>query len=201
MQKTNPTHRGYYEMICASNKNPTLRHQLVAYARKYGKKPAARQFGTTVKTVRKWVKRFDKDGVQGLEGLSRKPHYSPNKTPKDIEKLVLEHRSKAPCFGARRLIDEFELPCRYSAVHRIIKQHGLARKRRKRYKSKLDLRHIKQFYKPFTRFQMDVKHLYDIPHYWPQMKSLSLPLYQHTIRELSCGAQFLCYSTDTNSIS
>jgi hypothetical protein len=59
-----------------------------------------------------------------------------------------------------------------------------------------DLRHIKQAYKPFTRFQMDVKHLYDIPHYWPQMKTLALPPYQFTIRELSCGAHFVCYASE-----
>jgi hypothetical protein len=43
---------------------------------------------------------------------------------------------------------------------------------------------------------MDVKHLTDIPFYWPQMQRNGLPRFQYTIRELSCGAQFLAYSNE-----
>jgi transposase-like protein len=50
---------GYYDMITASDKNFSLRKNLVMFALENGIKPAARKFETTVKTVRKWVKRFE----------------------------------------------------------------------------------------------------------------------------------------------
>ncbi|MBB4264391.1 transposase [Bradyrhizobium sp. CIR3A] len=42
---------------------------------------AAFQFNTTPKTVAKWVKRFRKDGVEGLRDRSSRPHSSPSQTP------------------------------------------------------------------------------------------------------------------------
>ena len=47
--------------------------------------------------------------------------------------------------------------------------------------------------------EIDVKYLYDIPRYWPQMKSLGLPQYQYTVRELSTGAQFLAYGSELST--
>jgi hypothetical protein len=44
-----------------------LRFELVRYAREHGVKPAARQFGTTVKTVRKRLRRWEPGSLRGLE--------------------------------------------------------------------------------------------------------------------------------------
>ena len=46
-----------------------VRRAMVDYATEHGMKPAAREFNTTVKTVKKWVKRFREDPENGL--LSR----------------------------------------------------------------------------------------------------------------------------------
>ena len=72
----------------------------------------------------------------------------------------------------------------------------MTRPPKRRHHRKNDLRAVKAAYPPFTRFQMDVKHLTDIPFYWPQMQRNGLPRFQYTIRELSCGAQFLAYSNE-----
>jgi len=45
------------------------------------KAAAARQFHTTAKTVGKWVKRFQEEGVDGLRDRSSRPLSSPDKTP------------------------------------------------------------------------------------------------------------------------
>jgi len=132
----------------------------------------------------------------GLLDLSRKPHYSPNKTPEEIEQQVLEQRRKTPGFGSKRLIEEFGLPVSHNVANRIFREHKLLNKRRKKHHKKNDLRKIKAAYKPFTRFQMDVKHLSDLPNYFAQMKALGLPAFQYTIRELSTGAQFLAYAQE-----
>ena len=48
----------YYPMLRQSKEPTYLRFELVRYARTHGIKPAARQFSTTVKTVRKWLRRW-----------------------------------------------------------------------------------------------------------------------------------------------
>lgn len=47
----------YYPMPRRMTEPTYLRFELVRYAREHGVKPAARQFGTTVKTVRKRLRR------------------------------------------------------------------------------------------------------------------------------------------------
>ena len=47
----------YYQIIKKSKDSFYLRLQLVKYATKNGIKAAAREFKTTVKTVKKWVKK------------------------------------------------------------------------------------------------------------------------------------------------
>ena len=41
----------------------------------------ARRFHTTVKTVSKWVRRFQTEGLAGLQDRSSRPHSMPSQTP------------------------------------------------------------------------------------------------------------------------
>jgi transposase InsO family protein len=45
------------------------------------KAATARQFHTTAKTIGKWVKRFQEEGIDGLRDRSSRPLSSPNQTP------------------------------------------------------------------------------------------------------------------------
>ena len=181
-------------MICADDPHFALRHQLVRFAQTRGLKAAARQFGCFRNTVRKWCRRFQDQGNAGLRSQSRAPKSCPHKTKDALEKRVVALRKQSPGFGARRLIAEFDLPLGHNAAQRIINAHQLTRPPKRRHRRKNDLRAVKAAYVPFTRFQMDVKYLTDIPFYWPQMQRNGLPRFQYTLRELSCGAQFLAYS-------
>ena len=183
-------------MLRADDPHFALRHQVVAHARAHGIKPAARHFGCQRNTVRKWLRRFQALGHAGLKSLSRAPKSCPHRIDAALEARVVALRKKSPGFGARRLVAEFDLPLGHDAAQRIIRQHQLTRTRRKKHRRKNDLRAVKAAYAPFTRFQMDVKYLNDIPAYWPQMQALHLPRFQYTIRELSGGAQFLAYSDE-----
>ncbi len=60
--------------IIGSQDVKTYRLQMVQDALKYGIKPCARYYQTTVKTVRKWVKRYQQYKEDGLNDLSRKKH-------------------------------------------------------------------------------------------------------------------------------
>jgi transposase-like protein len=63
----------YYPMLRRTTESTYLRFELVRYAREHGIKPAARQFGTIVKTVRKWLRRWEPGSLRGLEDHSRAP--------------------------------------------------------------------------------------------------------------------------------
>jgi transposase-like protein len=72
-----------------------LRFELVRNAREHGIKPAAREFGTTVKTVRKWLRRWEPGSLRGLEDRSRG-----KSSPADS--VVRPSRSSIACrLGAR----------------------------------------------------------------------------------------------------
>ena len=183
-------------MICSDDPKFSLRHNLVTHALQHGIKAASACFECSRNTVRKWLRRFKSHHNQGLIAQSRAPQSCPHKTSPELEAKAVALRKKTPGFGARRLIEEFDLKMGHNALNRIFRQHQLTRQPKRRHKRKNDLRAVKAAYPPFTRFQMDVKYLTDIPFYWPQMQANGLPRFQYTIRELSCGAQFLAYSQE-----
>jgi transposase InsO family protein len=55
---------------------------------------AATAAGVCPRTARKWVQRFDAEGVAGLVDRSSRPHSSPTRTPSDIEAEVIEWRRR-----------------------------------------------------------------------------------------------------------
>ena len=189
----------YYTMLRAKDHKFETRLHLVQHAETHGIKSAARAYGTTRNTVRKWVRRVEREGLlAALKEHSRAPHSCPHKLKPEDEKRIIHQRMKTPGFGARRLKYEFELPYGVSAIARVLRSHGLTRKRRRKHHTKNDLRAVKAAYKAFTRFHMDVKYLNDIPNYWPYMRSLTLPGYQYSIRELPTGASFFSYADEVS---
>ena len=178
-----------------------LRLKMVQYAITAGVKPAARAFATTPKTVRKWLTRYKQEKLAGLNELPRIPLNCPHKTSAAMEKKVVNLRKLYPFKGAKRLKREHNLPCSHQAIGRILKEHALVRKIRKKHKRKKDLAKIKAKWPLFSQITTDTKDLKDIPHYWPQMKSLGLPKYQFTAREVRSGLQFLGYAKEKTAVN
>ena len=186
----------YYTMLRSKDHLFDLRLDIVIYVRQHSIREAARHFHTTRNTVRKWVRRFEQEGKAGLQGLSRAPNRCPHKTPWQTERQIVESREKTH-FSAKRLKDEFEIKAGRGAIGRIIRQHGLARRqRRKPHRKCRDLRAQKMAQPPLTHLQMDTKDLSDIPQYRAQMYQIGLPRYQYTIRDECTGAQFLTYGSE-----
>jgi transposase len=185
-------------MARSTNHRFDLRLHLVREALAKGIRAAAALFQCSRNTVRKWLRRFEADGIAGLQEQSRAPKTCPHKTSAEHEAQVLHCRRRVPCFSARRLKREFALKPSISAIARILRQHGLTRSRKRRHRTKRDLRAVKAQYAPFTRLQLDVKYLNDIPHYWPQMQRLGLPTYQYTTRCVRTGATFLAYGCEVS---
>jgi transposase InsO family protein len=81
------------------------RHEFVLLAsqEKANVRQLCRQFGISSATAYKWLRRFQTEGVQGLQELSRRPNNSPTRTAKEIEKAVISQRHKHPAWGGRKL--------------------------------------------------------------------------------------------------
>jgi transposase len=176
-----------------------LRLRIVKSATAIGIKPTAELFDTTPKTVRKWLNRYRQERLAGLNELPRIPHRCPHKTSPMLEAKVVILRKQFPFKGSKRLKREHNLPCSHEAIRRILREHGLTRKRVKKHKRKRSLREIKKHWKLFGQISVDTKDLKDIPHYWPQMKALTLPKYQFTAREIRSGLMFLGFANEKSA--
>src|SRR5580693_1534657 len=133
----------YFDLVRDMKHPYDHRLRLVESAKRRGIKATARLFATTVPTVRKWLRRFQQHGPSGLIEHSRAHQHCPHKTSPEIEQQVLALRQKLPTFGAARLKREFDLTVSHMAIQRIWRQHGLIRKRRKKYQRKQDLAAVK----------------------------------------------------------
>jgi len=178
-----------------------LRLKMVQYALERGIKPAARAFVTTPPTVRKWLRRYSQAGLAGLAELSRAPRRRPHKIPRQLEDRIVTLRNAFPFMGARRLVLYHGLSCSHHAVGRVLRQNGLVYKRRKKHRRKRDLAEVKKRWRLFEQISVDTKALRDIPHYWPQMKGLSLPCFQFTAREVRSGLMFLGYAREDTAVN
>ncbi len=189
----------YFDVVRQMHNAFNYRLRLVTHARQHGIKAAARAFRTTVPTVRKWRRRYQTQGLKGLQELSRAPHSCPHKIVGELAQRVVELRRQLPTFGARRLKREWELPLGHMAIERILREHGLVRPRRRKYQRKQDLAALKETWALFQQISADTKDLIDIPQYWPQMKARGLPAVQYTAREVRSGLQFLAYASQRSA--
>ena len=178
-----------------------LRLRMVKSAIANGIKPTARLFATTPKTVRKWLNRYHQERLAGLNELPRIPLHCPHKISPALERKIVKLRKQYPFMGAKRLKYMHNLPCSHEAISRTLRQRGLVKKRRKKHKRKKDLSKIKKKWKLFGQFSVDTKDLKDIPHYWPQMKILSLPKYQFTARDVRSGLMFLAFAKEKTAVN
>ena len=78
----------YYSVMRKSKDKKHLRLKMVQRALEIGIKPTAREFKADKNTVKLWVHRWEENGYEGLEDVSRRPHHSPNaRTKKDRARL------------------------------------------------------------------------------------------------------------------
>jgi transposase len=188
----------YYDMIKGISKFD-IRLKIVERATKIGISQTAMEFKTTRLTVRKWVTRYKEKGLCGLEEHSRAPKHIPHKTPKRIEKRVIELRQTHPAWGPERLKMHYDISVSTKAIGRIIRQAGLVKKKKRKWREQRDLRELKKSLNPCELIQVDTKDLVDIEKYWPQMRSLKLPRYEFTARDVRTGGEWHAYGMTKDS--
>lgn len=188
-------HSTYFDLYRMRTDRHWLHQKLVTFARSNGIKAAARQFGCSRNTIRKWIRRYQPGKPSSLTERSRRPKRCPNQISSGLEGQIIRLRRRTG-FGAERLQHEFSLPCSHNAIARVLRQRNLIRPRKKKSATKHQLRSIKRHWKLFAQLSTDTKYLQDIPFYWPQMTRLKLPRFQYTAREPVSGACFTGYADE-----
>ena len=96
-----------------------------------------KEFGISRKTGHKLAKRYELDGVLGLEDKPRLPFVRPNETPLYVKKLILELRQEHPTWGApkikarlERLYKDQKIPAT-STIHQLLVKNDLILKKRR----------------------------------------------------------------------
>jgi transposase InsO family protein len=97
-----------------------------------------RKCGISRPTLRKWLKRFDEHGLEGLASKSRRPHHSPAvKVQEQQEDWILELRKERK-LGVRRIQHEIERQHSFhlslATIQKVLKKHNLSVIRQKRRK-------------------------------------------------------------------
>lgn len=99
-----------------------------------------RHCGISRPTLRKWIKRYQSQGVEGLSDLSKRPLSSPNKkVNQQIEQWIIELRTQRN-LGARRIQTELirlhEFHLSLASIHKILIKYNVKPIRRLRRKNK-----------------------------------------------------------------
>lgn len=88
-----------------------------------------RRCGISRPTLRKWLKRYKENGLDGLQDVSKRPHTSPNaKINHQVEEWILSLR-KDRKLGARRiqneLLREHSVQLSLASIHKVLTRHDV----------------------------------------------------------------------------
>ncbi len=122
----------YHNHYLNSKSMCDVRIRLVLFAKTHGVKPAAREFATTVKTVRKWVRRFDECGQTPLPLADHDRR--PNRYPRRIKPywrfkiidLCQQMARNGKAISASRLRREFNIPYSLPTILKVMHETGFA---------------------------------------------------------------------------
>jgi putative transposase len=96
------------------------------------------RYGVSRKTGYKWVERYEREGLDGLQERSRAPHRCPHRIAPDVATAICAARRQHPSWGPEKLLHwlkprhpELELPAPSTAGD-LLARRGLVKKRRRR---------------------------------------------------------------------
>ena len=163
----------------------------------------ARRWHTSRRVVRKWVRRFQAEGLSGLQDRSRRPHHSPSQTPAHVEEQVLEAWQQTH-YGRHRLALYLQAHGISLSPHTI---RHILRRRRPPQKRKPRQPLYPAFWawdqdQPFSLVQTDVKDIRDKRALGTErtthLHRQGLPRYQWTACDGRTRLRFLAYSHRLN---
>jgi len=75
----------------------------------YSIKELSNKYGVSRKTIYKWLKRYEDEGIAGLEDKSRASHNHPNLTNSDIVNRIVEYKLKHKTWGPKKIINNLKI--------------------------------------------------------------------------------------------
>jgi len=193
----------YSTLILSKTPKHLMRERLVQYALQHGIRRAARVFGCSRNTVRKWLRRHQAEG--DVQERSRRPKRSPRQLAPHLEALVAEARETTG-YGPHRLTDYLwrtrQVRLSPWTIRNVLQRRGLVRPRPKRTTCYPAHWAWERSGGPFRFIQADVKDVYDkgalgaarLDH----LRRLGLPRYQWTFLDAHTRLRFLAYSHRIN---
>ncbi len=137
----------YYTLYKNSKDPVVIRKEMIAYALEHGNKAAAREFQTTVKTVRKWRKRWDEHKSVGLKDRSKKPKNSPrimtNRWLFAIAAIAKQAITDNKRINGAMIKRQHSIPYSLKTVVKYLKQHYKLPSKKTQKEKKRDMREIK----------------------------------------------------------
>lgn len=117
----------------------TLKIEFVERATREGANKSAlcREFGISRQTGHKWLKRFARDGYEGLQEESRRPKSAPLASAEEVVVEVVRARDRYPKWGPKKLRTVLTRTLRerapsVSTIERVLRRFGKVRQRRAR---------------------------------------------------------------------
>lgn len=110
------------------------------------------------RTLKEWVRRFKKHGIQGLISLTRRPKSQPNETPIRIKERIFELRKeKNVCaLKLRWDLEDEGITIHERTIGKLLKQEGLTRKYKVR---RIRYQYVKDEILPGWLIEIDVKYV------------------------------------------
>jgi len=167
-------------------------------------KATARIWRTSPQVVRKWLRRYQKEGEEGLKDRSHRPHHIPRRTPPEIEQKVIEARQKTG-YGPKRLslwLQRQGILISHHTIRHILERKGLVNRRRQRRRPLYPAHWAWEEDQPLAFFQVDAKDILDKQalgtHLWQHFRRLHLPRYQFTFCDARTRLRFLLFADQLN---
>lgn len=177
------------------------------YTLKSFRKTAAR-FHTSRIIVRKFVRRYEKEGVSGLEDKSRRPKHCPRQISSELEALVIKYRKKTN-MGRLELSNvirrEEKKHISPNTIRNVLRRNKMTRKKRKRAKYGKSLFIDYQYLKELQYFQIDTKEILDykaLPKKaYRNIMMRKLAKFQFTAIDVKTRIKFIAYAKEKNQIN
>lgn len=188
--------------------NPVAARQklLETYFQTKSKSKTAKLWKTSRNIVRKFLSRYGKEDVGGLEDKSRKPKHSPNQTSSSIEKIVVMERKRTN-FGRvrlqRHLKRKFKLDISSSTIRNIYRRNKIQRQRRRRARYNTVVSYDWEKIKPLESFQIDLKYILDffaLPEStYHHLSKIKIPPYQWSCIDEILRTKFIAFSYEKSA--
>ncbi len=198
-----------YNELYKINKIEARRKLINIYLETKSIRRTAKILDTSRFIVRKFIKRYNKDGDEGLEDKSRKPKVSPKQTARHIEEKVIKQREKSN-MGiyeiAKVLEREANIKISPYTIRNILKRYKYTKKKRKRAKygksMYVDYAEIKEL----QYFQIDTKDILDykaLPReaYMNFLRKNELPKYQFSAIDVKSRIKYISYGYSKNQMN